>query len=165
MKNPFHPRRAFVLRVLVPGLSLLCPLALLVLTLLSPPHRKDWLGFVCAWLIVLFVSFALLMATRENLCFGDEGIERVSGLRRHRILYTDIKTIKLKMRFARGGEVPVILIGSSPHRAPTEIFFTNYAPGEGRKMLQILSERTATAIWNQKARDFLDSRPPSSNPL
>lgn len=119
---------------------------------------NDWLGFFGVCLIVLLVSFALLIATRENLCFDLQAIERVSGLRRHRIAYTDIKTIKLKMRFARGGEMPAILIGTSPNRPPTEIFFYNYASGEGRKILKILSEQAPGAIWDQASLNFLDSR-------
>jgi hypothetical protein len=157
VKLPFSPRRTFVLRVLTPGLSLLCPLALLFLTLFSPPRPKDWIGFGCSWLVVLLVSFFLWLATQEKLSFDEEGIERVSGLRRHRTLYTDVQSIKMKLRPSRNGQVPVILIGTSPRRAPTEICLFNYETGEGRKMLNLLSQHTPSAIWNEMARDFLHS--------
>jgi hypothetical protein len=77
---PFCPHRTFISHLLTPGLSLLCPLALLFLTLLSPARPKDSIGFACSWLVVLLVSFFLCLVTQEKLCFSKEGIEHVSVL-------------------------------------------------------------------------------------
>lgn len=160
---PFSPRHAFLLRVLPVGFSLLYPSGTLALMVLSPPQIKDLAIVAGVWFFVLWQSFAFLMAVHEKLCFDHEGIERVSGLRRHRIPYANIKTIELKMRFSRGDDVPVILIGTSLSRVSnshvsTEIFLSNCAPGEGRKMLHILAEQVPGGVWAQKARDLPDSR-------
>ncbi|RYX81591.1 hypothetical protein EON83_23370 [bacterium] len=105
------------------------------------------------------MSFSLLAFVHESLCFDETGVDCVSGLRRQRISYSDIKTVKMQKRMSRGGQVPAILIGTSAHRPPIEIYSYNYEAGTLGKILHILSQHAPEANWNDMAREYLNSRP------
>lgn len=96
---------------------------------------------------------ALFLTIHEELRFDPQGIERVAGVRRHRIEYQAIRGVEISRT---GAEQPVLLIDASPD-APLKIRFDFYAPGEGQKMLRVLREHAPQASWSEAATRCLDS--------
>lgn len=139
-------------------MALLCPIGLLFVILLVPVKRQDWLIWTVSGIAVLLVSFGSWLVTYENLTLGQSSIERTSGLRRHYIAYSDIKTIKIKVVPTRYHQSPVLLISVSANRPPTEIWLLNYELNGRREMLHLLAQQTPAALWDGKAREYLNFR-------
>ena len=156
MLLPFHPRREGFL----PAFTLVLLAISFVLTaslLLSHPHKLHALFPSLAFDAALHI--ALFLALRQELVFDFEGIDRLSGLRRHRIEYNAIRQVELRL-----SQRPVpsphlgafLYLHTNTASAPVPIRFSLFEPAEGQKMLRVLREHAAGAQWNEAATRYLE---------
>lgn len=145
---PLRPHRASWIVVGLPCI-LVASAVLYALMLLHTRH-----GVANSSLALIFdlaLHGAVFLATREELEFNPSGIERLAGVRRGYIAYSEVQSVQLRRVEA---QPPVLWLNLSDGKQPVKIRFDFYKPGEGLRMLQVLREHAARAQWDESATSY-----------